>query len=346
KVPITIISGYLGSGKSTLLDHIALRNSNTGKKFAIIVNEFGNSSLIEKSKSFKITAGTESYDEWLDLGNGCLCCSVKDTGVAAIENLLSQEKKFDYVLLETSGVADPGPIANMFWLDDGLKSNVYIDGVVVVVDAKNILDCLSDTDGQWHRSNKHIGEEAEPVDDDGVSMAHVQISFADVILLNKIDLLETEPDYDIKLETIKTHLRKLNGLAQIHETRFGELDNLDKILNLNAFTQAKLPKEIARTHHDERIATISFQFNRIPAAKVPQIEACLQHLLWEHPDLDGSGKEWEIYRTKGLVIVEGEEDTWKIIQGVRGTYDIMEGANLEAESDGKSVVVFIGKHLS
>ncbi|CAG8746303.1 15156_t:CDS:2 [Gigaspora margarita] len=135
KVPITIITGFLGSGKSTLLNYI-LTNQH-GKRIAVILNEFGESSGIEKALS--INQDGDSFEEWLELQNGCLCCSIKDNGVKAIENLMQKKGKFDYILLETTGLADPGPIASMFWLDDDLGSDVYLDGIVTLVDAKYIL---------------------------------------------------------------------------------------------------------------------------------------------------------------------------------------------------------------
>ncbi|GME82966.1 unnamed protein product [Ambrosiozyma monospora] len=128
KVPVTIITGYLGSGKSTLLNQIAKRGD---RKLAVILNEFGDSIGIEKSLTVQ-DKENGSYEEWLDLGNGCLCCTVKDNGVTAIERLVAKKKGFDHILLETTGLADPAPIATMFWLDDALASNVYIDGVVTV----------------------------------------------------------------------------------------------------------------------------------------------------------------------------------------------------------------------
>lgn len=132
KVPITIITGFLGSGKTTLLNYVLTEQH--GKKIAVIMNEFGEGDSIEKSMS--VGQGGELFEEWLELRNGCLCCSVKDNGVKAIENLMTKKGKFDYVLLETTGLADPGPIASIFWLDEELCSDIYLDGIITVVDAK------------------------------------------------------------------------------------------------------------------------------------------------------------------------------------------------------------------
>lgn len=134
-VPVTIITGYLGAGKTTLLNYIL--NEQHDKKIAVILNEFGEGSALEKSVS--VGQDGELYEEWLELRNGCLCCSVKDNGVKAIENLMTKRGKFDYVLLETTGLADPGPIASIFWLDKELGSDIFLDGIVTVIDSKHAL---------------------------------------------------------------------------------------------------------------------------------------------------------------------------------------------------------------
>ncbi|XP_074993224.1 zinc-regulated GTPase metalloprotein activator 1B-like isoform X2 [Calonectris borealis] len=140
KIPVTIITGYLGAGKTTLLNYILTEQHN--KRIAVILNEFGEGSALEKSLA--ISQGGELYEEWLELRNGCLCCSVKDNGVKAIENLMQRRGKFDYVLLETTGLADPGAVASMFWVDSELGSDIYLDGIVSVVDAKHGLQHLAE----------------------------------------------------------------------------------------------------------------------------------------------------------------------------------------------------------
>ncbi|XP_074789288.1 zinc-regulated GTPase metalloprotein activator 1A-like isoform X12 [Athene noctua] len=140
KIPVTIITGYLGAGKTTLLNYILTEQHN--KRIAVILNEFGEGSALEKSLS--ISQGGELYEEWLELRNGCLCCSVKDSGVKAIENLMQRRGKFDYILLETTGLADPGAVASMFWVDSELGSDIYLDGIVSVVDAKHGLQHLTE----------------------------------------------------------------------------------------------------------------------------------------------------------------------------------------------------------
>ncbi|XP_040844857.1 COBW domain-containing protein 2-like isoform X8 [Ochotona curzoniae] len=132
KIPVTIITGYLGAGKTTLLNYILTEQHS--KRVAVILNEFGEGSAVEKPLA--VSQGGQLYEEWLELGNGCLCCSVKDNGIRAIENLMQKKGKFDYILLETTGLADPGAVASMFWVDAELGSDIYLDGIITVVDSK------------------------------------------------------------------------------------------------------------------------------------------------------------------------------------------------------------------
>lgn len=350
KIPITIITGYLGSGKSTLLDVIG-KTSN--KRLAIILNEFGDTAAIEKSVTIQ-DSDKGAVQEWLDLGNGCLCCTVKDNGVLAIENLIQNSKdKIDYILLETTGVADPAPIAKMFWLDDALSSSVYIDGVVTVVDSSNILKCLDDVGGHWHRSNKHlIAESATDVTEEeiekekqmlqeGVTTAHLQLALADTILLNKVDRFKDDMQ---GLEEIKQRIRAINSSSPLYETSFGDI-HLDKILDLHAFEAsadkvASLVSAITNSlYHDDRITTVALDF---PFFDNPEgftkVEEYLQHMLWECTAAD---KLVEIHRVKGILVC-GEDV--RVIQGVRDTYEVIEGATLH-ESIDSNKIVFIGKML-
>ncbi|ODV96083.1 hypothetical protein PACTADRAFT_33269 [Pachysolen tannophilus NRRL Y-2460] len=331
KVPITIITGYLGSGKSTLLDYIARRG---GRKLAVILNEFGDSSSIEKSIAIK--NGNKSYEEWLDLGNGCLCCSVKDVGVAAIEKLVNEKRgKFDYILLETTGIADPAPIASMFWLDEGLVSNVYIDGVVTVLDSEHILKCLDDVGGHWH------GDDSDNRSEKDITTAHLQIALADTILLNKIDNVASS----IEKDKIISRVKSINSVAPIYETSYGNID-LDKILDLHAYdSKTDLSfLETPSSFHDPRISTICLQFPKFFDEKFNEqlikFETFLQHIFWEGKL---NGTEVEIHRTKGLIMNESKSII-KVIQGVRQTYDIIDGKNYNGNGN-TCKLILIGKNL-
>uniref|UniRef100_A0A667H5X3 CobW C-terminal domain-containing protein n=2 Tax=Felidae TaxID=9681 RepID=A0A667H5X3_LYNCA len=154
KIPVTIITGYLGAGKTTLLNYILTEQHS--KRVAVILNEFGEGSAVEKSLA--VSQGGELYEEWLELRNGCLCCSVKDNGLRAIENLMQKKGKFDYILLETTGLADPGAVASMFWVDAELGVDIYLDGIITVVDSKYGLKHLEEEkpDGLINEASRSI----------------------------------------------------------------------------------------------------------------------------------------------------------------------------------------------
>lgn len=361
KIPITIITGYLGSGKSTLLEMIG---KSSKKRLAIILNEFGDSSAIEKAITVKDTENNESVQEWLDLGNGCLCCTVKDNGVLAIEQLIENSRgKIDYILLETTGIADPAPIAKMFWMDEGLSSNVYIDGVVTVLDAQNIIKCLDDVGGHWHRANKHLKisqsvnaddlteeelEDERKKLDEGLTTAHLQIALADTILINKVDTLEKE-SYDHKIQTIVDKVKGINSSTPIHTTSFGDID-LAKILDLHAFeaNTEKLTESInymnSSTYHDDRIATVTITFPFFENGEFNKVESFLQYVLWENT---ANNNPIEIHRVKGILVNKSKNKQLdvRVIQGVRETYDIIEGGRL-VDGITQNKLVFIGKNLT
>lgn len=224
--------GYLGAGKTTLLNYILTEKH--GKKIAVIMNEFGDTTDIEKPLT--INQGGQEVTEWMEVGNGCICCSVKDSGVMAIESLMERRGNFDYILLETTGLADPGNIAPLFWVDDNLGSSIYLDGIVTLVDAKNILHLLDEPapeeivpEQDQHHADKHEHghEHKGPV----LSMAHMQISHADVIILNKADLVS--PD---ELQTVKDRVTAINSAAKLHVTDHGKTPQIEGIvLDLHAY---------------------------------------------------------------------------------------------------------------
>eukprot|EP00074_Homo_sapiens_P057312 XP_005277697.1 COBW domain-containing protein 3 isoform X3 [Homo sapiens] len=154
KIPVTIITGYLGAGKTTLLNYILTEQHS--KRVAVILNESGEGSALEKSLA--VSQGGELYEEWLELRNGCLCCSVKDNGLRAIENLMQKKGKFDDILLETTGLADPGAVASMFWVDAELGSDIYLDGIITIVDSKYGLKHLTEEkpDGLINEATRSI----------------------------------------------------------------------------------------------------------------------------------------------------------------------------------------------
>ena len=170
-------------------------------------------------KALTVTQDGQETQEWLELANGCICCSIKDSGVNAIESLMSRRGTFDYILLETSGLADPGNLAPLFWVDDGLGSTIYLDGIVTLVDAKNILLSLDEKPANAEHEGLHM------------TTAHLQISHADVIVINKCDSVTAE-----QLKTVEKRITAINGLAKIHRTQYSQVPKLESfLLDLHAY---------------------------------------------------------------------------------------------------------------
>ncbi|GAA6000666.1 hypothetical protein JCM10207_004600 [Rhodosporidiobolus poonsookiae] len=215
RVPLTIVTGYLGSGKSTLLDYIL--KTQHGRRIAVIMNEFGDTSDIE-SKSISVQQDDSQVEEWLELNNGCLCCSVRDTGLLAILSLMEKKGRFDQIVLETTGLADPAPIIQAFWNEPALNLEVALDAVVGVVDAAGIEKQLRD-----------------PRPDGSYNEAQRQVANADVILLNKVDLVSSAD-----LDRIEGVIRSINSTALIHRTTRSTLD-LSLILDLNIYASPSAP---------------------------------------------------------------------------------------------------------
>jgi G3E family GTPase len=316
KVPITLITGYLGSGKTTLVLNL-LQNSN--KKIAVLLNEFGDSAGIDKS----LKKNESVFEEWLELNNGCLCCSVKENGVLAVEKLLREKGPFDAILLETTGLADPGPIAKMFWLDDELQSLVYLDGIVTVVDAKYILQQL----------------DAQKLDN-MVNEAITQVALADRIVINKMDLVDQD-----QLQAVKDKITGINGSAIIRTSTRSDVD-MDFVLDIHSFDKRteKDIRNIPQTsnHLDKSVITVAFTLEGV--FSIEKIDVWIRNLLWEK-EIDGAVyQNMEVFRIK--MLINANDSKSKIIfQAVRELYDQQEG-NIWGEEKRETKLVFIGKNLN
>ena len=319
KVPVTIITGFLGAGKTTLLNHILTEQH--GKKIAVILNEFGEGSSVEKSIS--VGEAGELCEEWLELRNGCLCCSVRDNGVKAIENLMEKRGKFDYILLETTGLADPGPIASLFWLDEELCSDLFLDGIITVADAKYC--------------RQHLNE----VKPDGVTNEAVrQVALADVLIINKLDLVPAEG-----VMLLRTQLQQINSIAKLQETSHSRVD-VESILDLHAYTgDRKLEGSCSSSNHlvDTSVTTVTLEHPGTMNNK--NLEDFMQHLLWEKSIADEKGKAMEIYRLKGQLVIPGK-DKRVLIQAVHEIYDCTETTAWEQGETKLNRLIFIGRNLS
>ncbi|KAF2774484.1 cobW-domain-containing protein [Teratosphaeria nubilosa] len=342
RVPITIITGYLGAGKTTLLNYIL--TAKHGKKIAVILNEFGNTTDIERSLT--VNQGDTRTEEWLDLANGCICCSVKDSGVNAIESLMGRRGAFDYILLETTGLADPGNIAPLFWVDEGLGSTIYLDGIVTLVDAKNILRCLDAPVGDEAVHDEKSGENHVhngPL----LSTAHLQISHADVIVINKSDLVTAD-----ELNAVKDRVRSINALAKLQVTDHSQIPQLEGlVLDLHAYDNVDADTldfaSKGHSHLDPAIGTVTLRVPPLDDSKYQKLDAWLRSVLWNQslPGHEG-GTAWEIHRSKGrLLMTNGRIN---MLQGVREIFEVIDGTAFAHDTDtndAESKIVFIGLRL-
>merc|ERR1711933_375380 len=202
KVPCTILTGFLGSGKTTLLNHIL--EANHGKRIAVIENEFGEVGIDDALVQGGSMADEENI---VEMNNGCICCTVRGDLIAGLKKLIKTSKKknkpLDGVMIETTGLADPAPVAQTFFADDFVQQHMRLDGILTLVDAKHIIQHLDE-------------EKPEGVENEAVE----QIAFADRILLNKCDLVDSEED----LAEVEKRIRAINEIVPIRRTTNSEVD--------------------------------------------------------------------------------------------------------------------------
>ena len=196
-IPVTILTGFLGSGKTTLLNRILKEEH--GKRVAVIENEFGEVGI---DQALVINADEEIFE----MSNGCICCTVRGDLIRVLGNLMKRRDKFDYVLVETTGLADPGPVAQTFFMDDEIRAEFALDGIVTLVDAAHV--------------EQQLGRSDESTE---------QIAFADVLVLNKTDLVDDEA-----LDRLEARLRDMNRMARVIRSERADV-SVDTVLNLSAF---------------------------------------------------------------------------------------------------------------
>ena len=303
KIPVTILTGYLGAGKTTLLNRILTEQH--GKKYAVIINEFG-----EIGIDNDLVVGAD--EEIFEMNNGCICCTVRGDLIRIIGNLLKRGGRFDGIIVETTGLADPGPVVQSFFVDDALQARTQLDAVVTLIDAAHIAESLQD------------GHEAAE-----------QIAFADIILLNKTDLVDAG-----SVTALEARLRSMNPLAPIVKTNRSEIA-LDRIIGIGAFELSRItqlePDFLKTGHHhshNETVGSVALSLDRPldPAKFDPWIGQLAQE---KGPDL---------LRYKGIIDLKGEPAQF-VLQGV---HMIMEGTPTQpwpADEPRISRLVFIGKNL-
>ncbi|CAD5313738.1 unnamed protein product [Arabidopsis thaliana] len=319
-VGVSVITGYLGAGKSTLVNYIL--NGKHGKRIAVILNEFGEEIGVERAM---INEGEEGaiVEEWVELANGCVCCTVKHSLVQALEQLVQRKDRLDHILLETTGLANPAPLASILWLDDQLESEVKLDCIVTVVDAKNLRFQLNE-----RRDSSSFPE------------AFNQIAFADTIIMNKVDLISQEESDELEKE-----IHSINSLANVIRSVRCQVD-LSNILNCQAYDSTHVSrleslleanKSLTTTDlHDSGVRTLCI--SEPQPINLDKVRLWLEEILWDKKS------EMDVYRCKAVLSIQNS-DQMHILQAVRDIYEIVPARKWSEEENRTNKIVFIGHKL-
>src|ERR1700734_2787574 len=331
KIPVTVLTGYLGAGKTTLLNRIL--SEPHGKKYAVIVNEFGEIGIHND-----LVVGAD--EEVFEMNNGCICCTVRGDLVRILDGLMRRKGKFDAIIVETTGLADPAPVAQTFFIDENVGRRTRLDAVVTVADAKWLKDRLKDA-----------------------PEAKNQIAFADVILINKTDLVSAE-----ELAEVEARIRSINPYAKLHKTERAKIA-LDQVLDRKAFDLDRIldiePDFLAerghvhdhdhhhghghhhdhdhkhahshgglKHYHDEDMQSISLRTEKPlnPDKFFPWVQELVQK---EGPS---------ILRCKGILSFKGDDERF-VFQGVHMILDGDHQKPWQAGEKRNSRIVFIGRNL-
>ncbi|HRK24006.1 MAG TPA: GTP-binding protein [Beijerinckiaceae bacterium] len=303
KIPVTVLTGYLGAGKTTLLNRILTENH--GRRYAVIVNEFG-----EVGIDNELVVGAD--EEVFEMNNGCICCTVRGDLIRIVEGLMKRRGKFDAIIIETTGLADPAPVAQTFFVDQDVQAKARLDAIVTVADAKWLSTRLKDA-----------------------PEAKSQIAFADVILVNKTDLVS-----EAELLEVEARIRAINPYARLIRTLKCQIP-LSEVLDRGAFDLDRIldlePDFLDpghHHHHDEAMQSISVTIDGEvdPERFMPWINDIVQR---DGPD---------ILRSKGILAFPNEPKRF-VYQGVHMILDGDLQRDWRSDEKRTSKIVFIGRNL-